>query len=128
MAVASPSESAAQTGEEIFDPSEAMSRTCDDLELLRELAELFAEHRDQLLAELTQAVAAGDLRRIAEHSHAIKGSIGTFTTRRPFELARQLEFAGKERNLAACDSILSELKQSLTALELEVSRFLASAQ
>lgn len=113
---------------EIFDPAEALGRACDDLELLTELAGLFAEHRDHLLAELTHAVAAGNAALIAEHGHAIKGSIGTFTTKRPYELARQLEFSGKGGNLADAGPILADLKQSLAALEQEVTRFLASAQ
>lgn len=113
---------------DIFDPSEALGRACDDLELLTELAELFAGHRDVLLSELTAAVTAGDAALIAEHGHSIKGSIGTFTTRRPYDLARELEFAGKSENIADAARILAELKQSLTALELEVNRFLASVQ
>lgn len=112
---------------EIFDPAEALGRACDDQELLTELAGLFAEHRDHLLAELTDAVAAGDAALIAEHGHAIKGSIGTFTTKLPYELARQLEFTGKGGNPADAGRILAELKQSLAVLEQEVTRFLASA-
>src|SRR5690349_20686681 len=43
---------------EIFDLAEAMYRTCDDWDLLAELAELFVENRDNLLNELTEAIAA----------------------------------------------------------------------
>jgi|GEM_PF-6950342 len=111
---------------DIFDPAEALHRACDDLELLSELAELFVEHRDQLLTELTEAVAQGNAQRIAEAGHALKGSVGTFTTKRPFDLARQLESTGKEADLLSSARLLAELKDSLMVLESEVHQFLAA--
>src|SRR5689334_15375978 len=81
---------------DIFDPAEAMNRACDDWDLLTELAELFVDNRNKLLDELTEAVAARDGKGIEEAAHALKGSIGTFTTKRPFALVRELELCGKE--------------------------------
>ena len=112
---------------EIFDPAEALERACDDLELLTELSDLFGEHRDHLLQELTSAIAEGDTSRVAEAGHAIKGSIGTFTTKLPYELARRLEFSGKDQDLSVAARTLDQLKSSLAALEREVNRFLAQA-
>jgi len=111
---------------DIFDSAEAMNRACDDLELLTELAELFAENRDRLLVELTEAVATSNAKEVDEAAHALKGSIGTFSTLRPFQLARELEFCGKEQRLEMTPQLLEALKASLVELEAAVTNFLAS--
>lgn len=111
---------------EIFDPREALERTCDDLELLAELAELFAENRDCLLASLTAAVAAGNAEEIDQAAHALKGSVGTFSTKRPYLLARELEFCGKEQRLTDAPQLLDALKAALIELETSLNSFLAA--
>lgn len=111
---------------EIFDPAEAMDRACDDLELLAELAELFAENRDRLLVELAEAVAVRDGDRIAHVAHTLKGSIGTFSTRRPYHLARELEFSGKNQSLEDVPLLFDALKSSLAQLDAAVTHFLSS--
>lgn len=111
---------------EIFDPAEAVDRACDDLDLLAELAELFSESRDRLLADLRSAVERGDADGIAQAAHALKGSIGTFSTLRPFQLVRELEFCGKERRLEPTPQLLDALIVALAELDTAVSTFLAS--
>ncbi len=111
---------------EIFDPAEAMDRACDDLELLGELAELFAENRDRLLVELADAVAVRDGDRIALVAHTLKGSIGTFSTKRPYHLARELEFSGKNQSLEDAPLLFDALKSSLAQLDVAVTHFLSS--
>lgn len=113
---------------DIFDPAEAMDRACDDLELLAELAEMFNENRDRLLVELTEAVASGDAKGIDEAAHALKGSVGTFSTKRPYLIARELEFCGKKGQLEATPQLLAGLKTALSELEVAVSNFLTAAR
>jgi HPt (histidine-containing phosphotransfer) domain-containing protein len=115
-------------GSDLFDPQEALNRACDDIELLAELAELFAENRDRLLKQLGDAIAQGNARGIDEAAHALKGSIGTFTTKRPFRTARELEFCGKERRLEAAPHLFASLKADLAELETAVANFLASTR
>lgn len=121
-----PSAATADGVNDIFDPAEALERTCDDLELLAELSELFRENRDRLLVELTEAVETGNAKGVDEAAHALKGSIGTFTTKRPYHIARELEFCGKEACLEATPQLLSGLKAALVELEAAVTAFLAS--
>ncbi|MFO0917356.1 MAG: Hpt domain-containing protein [Planctomycetaceae bacterium] len=113
---------------DIFDPREALQRTCDDLDLLAELAELFAENRDQLLDSLSDAVSEGHAENVDRAAHALKGSISTFTTLRPYHLARELEFCGKEQRLEAAGQLLAALKSSLRELEAAVQNYLNSAR
>ncbi len=123
-----PAETTAGSVSDIFDPAEAMDRACDDLELLAELAEMFNENRDRLLVELTEAVASGNAQGIDEAAHALKGSVGTFSTKRPYLIARELEFCGKNQQLEAAPQLLAGLKVALTELEVAVSNFLSTAR
>lgn len=111
---------------DLFDPAAAMDRTCDDLDLLAELDELFAANRDRLLEDLAAAVQQGDALGVNQAAHALKGSIGTFTILRPYRLARELEFCGKERRLEAAPQLLDALKVSLADLQNAVTLFLES--
>jgi HPt (histidine-containing phosphotransfer) domain-containing protein len=111
---------------DLFDPAVALERTCDDLELLAELAELFAENRDRLLADLAAAIERRDARGVDQAAHALKGSVGTFTVLRPYRLARELEFCGKEKRLEAAPQLLDALKTSLADLQSAVASFLNS--
>lgn len=113
---------------DVFDPAEALDRTCDDLELLAELAELFTENRDRLLVELTEAVAAGNAQGVSEAAHALKGSVGTFSTKRPYLIARELEFCGRDARLEAAPQLLAGLKVALAELEVAVSAFLSASR
>ncbi len=113
---------------DIFDPAEAMDRACDDLELLAELAEMFQENRDRLLVELAEAIAHGNAKGVDEAAHALKGSIGTFSTKRPYLIARDLEFCGKESRLETTPQLLDALKIALAELETAVSQFLSASR
>lgn len=111
---------------DLFDPAVAMDRTCDDLDLLAELVELFAENRDHLLGDLAAAIERGDGRGVDQAAHALKGSVGTFTTLRPYRLARELEFCGKERRLEAAPQLLEALRISLADLHTAITTFVES--
>ncbi len=113
---------------DIFDPREALNRTCDDLDLLAELADLFAENRDLLLTSLSEAVATGNAEEVDRAAHALKGSISTFTTLRPYLLARELEFCGKEGRLEAAPQLLDGLKTALRDLDQAVTNFLTTSR
>lgn len=111
---------------DIFDPAEAMDRACDDLDLMTELAEMFRENQHKLLASLNEGVAAGCAQQVKEAAHSLKGSIGTFSTRRPFRLAGELETCGKQNRLEAAPELLDSLTAALHELNQAVTTFLAS--
>lgn len=119
---------AVEDSAEIFDAAEAMDRACDDLELLAELVGIFEENRDRLLEELAKAVESGDAKTIGEVGHALKGSISTFSTKRPYLIAREIELSGKDARLETAPQLLDALKTSLSDLSKAVREFLASHQ
>ncbi|MFB3854450.1 MAG: response regulator [Vicinamibacterales bacterium] len=104
----------------VLDADAALARAGGDMALLQELAELFAEVRPKLMADVRQAVASLDAAGLERAAHALKGSVANFGARRAVEAALELEAAGREGRLdearGACDRLERELEALTEAL------------
>jgi two-component system, sensor histidine kinase and response regulator len=100
-----------------LDVEELMERVAGDLGLLQELATLFAEAAPVQLAELRDAVAAGDARAVERLGHTLKGSVGSFAAREAFETAREIETMGREGNLAGAEGARGRLEDQVDRMQ-----------
>ncbi|MCW3059754.1 MAG: domain S-box [Capsulimonas sp.] len=105
----------------------------EDLELVREVLEMFLEATPDLLDRLRAAVTAGDAKNISFHAHTLKGSCRTLGAEALAEVCHRLELSGKNQELAdaagdfakavhefdrlraAIDSTLGQFEQELAA-------------
>ena len=87
-----------------------------DRKLLRELAKLFLGDAPGVLSRIKRAVANGDARELAIAAHALKGSVGMFSTKGAFEAARTLEDMGKNANLAGGQKVYEALEKEMAQL------------
>ncbi|MCA9773165.1 MAG: response regulator, partial [Myxococcales bacterium] len=83
----------------VFDVDDALIRTGGDVELLRELAELFLDEAAELLVSLRDAVDAGDAERVERAAHALKGSAANIGACGVRAAALRLEEIGRGGNL-----------------------------
>ena len=104
-----------------FDRAQALAGVDDDLELLRELVELFLEDCPAMLEEVGQAVAAGDTEALYRSAHTLKGSVGVIAAPVVSELAFQLEQMGRSGDLSTSAG-------SFAALDAEVARLVAELE
>ena len=81
-----------------------------------EMAELFVESMNDLLAEAESQIAESALDKLQATGHSIKGSALNVGAKNIAELGIRLEGAGKENNIDACHEIISELKRTLGEL------------
>jgi HPt (histidine-containing phosphotransfer) domain-containing protein len=100
----------------VFDLSEALDRVDGDKVLLSEMAELFLESYPGYLSRIKEAVIQADLTALTQAAHALKGSVGNFTTREPFEVARTLEQLGRQGNIDMASQVVVELEHVLAQL------------
>ena len=100
----------------VFDLSEALDRVDGDKVLLSEMAELFLESYPEYLSRIKEAVIQADLTALTQAAHALKGSVGNFTTREPFEVARTLEQLGRQGNIDMASQVVVELEHVLAQL------------
>ena len=99
----------------VIDEAALLPGVGGDRKLLRELAELFLEDAPGVLSRIKRALSRRDARELTAAAHALKGSVGMFSTKSAFEAARALEDMGKRGNLA-------EGKKAYEVLEREMAQ------
>lgn len=107
---------------------EALAGVGGDTELLLEIAQIFLDQADTMLAAVEQAVQKQDAPALERAAHSLKGSVGVFRAQDAKDLAFSLEQMGRNRDLGAaqqtCESLARELqlvKQDLLHLQRELS-------
>jgi HPt (histidine-containing phosphotransfer) domain-containing protein len=90
-------------------------------DVLDEVLRLFRDDVGGRLQRLDAAVEAGDFEGVKRIAHSIKGSAGNIGARALHIVCRQVEEAGRERNLDGVRSALSgvhaEIDRTLAAIE-----------
>jgi PAS domain S-box-containing protein len=103
-----------------LDESLALSRVGGDVELLKEVVELFLDDYPSTFEKIKGAVASRDATALEHHAHSLKGSVSTFGANRAFEAAFSLEKQGRSGDLAGAPDGLLQLEQALEALRPEL--------
>jgi len=104
----------------IFDLDEALDLVDGDKVLLSEMAELFLESYPGYLSRIKEALVQQDLTALTQAAHALKGSVGNFTTREPFEVARALEQIGRHGDIGQASQVVVKLEHALSQLTPEL--------
>lgn len=103
-----------------LDESLALSRVGGDVELLKEVVELFLDDYPSTFEQIKAAVASRDATALEHAAHSLKGSVSTFGADRAFEAAFALEKQGRNGDLTAAQDGLLQLEQALEALRPEL--------
>jgi HPt (histidine-containing phosphotransfer) domain-containing protein len=98
----------------------ALARLGGDAELLREIAQLFLSDYPGVLAELRDAVACRDARRIERMAHGLKGSVSNFGAAAAVEAARTIEALGRAAQVEQVEQVLHTLELALAVLRTEL--------
>jgi CheY-like chemotaxis protein len=113
-------ESSVQAQLQQLDESLALSRVGGDLDLLKEVAELFLDDYPSTFEKIKAAVASRDATALEQHAHSLKGSVSTFGANRAFEAAFTLEKQGRSGDMTGASDGLRQLEQALEALRPEL--------
>ena len=111
----------------VLELNEALDRVGGDLDLLREVAELFLRDSPKMMAAVKTACAAGDAPALARAAHNLKGCVGTFCADQAFDAAQALEAAGRNEDLSAAVGDLFRLAAAIEALTPELSALAGGA-
>ena len=82
--------------EEIIDLKDVLERVQDDKELLDELFDIYQEDFVIKRKALNDAIAAGDIAKIKEVAHSMKGSSGNISAKPLHASCLKLEMLAKE--------------------------------
>jgi histidine phosphotransfer protein HptB len=101
---------------EPFDPGSLLDRVDGDLELLGQLAAIFAEEAPRMLAQIGDAIHRGSASDLEKASHKIKGSVLQFSAGTAVAAALELEEKGRSGSVAGAEPLLNALRQEIELL------------
>jgi signal transduction histidine kinase/CheY-like chemotaxis protein/HPt (histidine-containing phosphotransfer) domain-containing protein len=104
----------------VYDKEQMLRRMSGNQELIQVIVQGFVEQNTERLEILKRHVTDGDFAAVREHAHAIKGSALAVSAIALADVAGQLEVAGKDGDLAACQALGPRV-------EWEFQRFLAES-
>lgn len=96
-----------------LDVALALSRVGGDVELLKEVVDLFLDDYPSTFEKIKSAVENRDSTALEHHAHSLKGSVSTFGAQRAFDAAFTLEKQGRSGDLASAPANLEELEKAL---------------
>lgn len=99
--------------------------TGDGGEFLREIIGIFIEDTGARIAELKQALAAGDARTFTRAAHSVKGSSSNIGAREVRILAEQLEHRSKDGPLPPLAELLPTLEAAYTRASVELRKLVS---
>ena len=116
-------------GRAILDRRQILDRMGDDMELLKEVVDLFISDYPRLLKDIREAIPQGDAETLHGAAHALKGSLGTFAPEAASQAAFKLESMGRNQDFSGAREALMELErevelvvEELLSLEHEVEQ------
>lgn len=101
----------------VFDLQQALVNLEGDVELLKDIVDIFREGAPARLDELDFSLASGDVILVREHAHALKGSAGNCCATRLYDLALELEMLAREGTLSGAKELQARLHQEYRELE-----------
>lgn len=103
--------------EEIIDLNDVMQRVQDDKELLLELLDIFQEDFLKKRQTLVESIAAGNIQKIKEAAHSIKGSSGNISAKPMYAVSLQLEQLAKEGTITGMDELVKTIDRQFEDLK-----------
>ncbi len=100
----------------ILDIEDAMARVDDDMELLKEIAIMFLEDEENMLAEVKIAIDANNAPALSHAAHTLKGAVGNFGGQRAVDIAFVLEKKGKNAEMIDLESDYAKLEEEIKAV------------
>jgi HPt (histidine-containing phosphotransfer) domain-containing protein len=108
-------------GMAVFNRELALDRVGGDQELLDEIVGLFLGEYPELLRQIQAAVQAGDAPALYRSAHTLKGSLGALGAEAAQQRASELEMSGRNGELGATSTMLTDLENLLAQLHNELA-------
>jgi len=110
-----------ERGEGIIRREALLETVAGDVDLLRELVELFVDDSLRLVDRIRQAVMRKDADGLEKAAHELKDSVLNFEAKKVADIAQALETMGRNRDLTQAQNIVAELERQIEALRAELN-------
>jgi len=108
-----------------FQMTELLARVDNDLDLLRELLEIFKEIAPKRVEALREAVERGDAAKAVAEAHALKGMLSNLAAKPAAEAAGALEQLGRTGKVREFAAALVTLEARMDRLQPAIDACLA---
>lgn len=105
-----------ESGMPEFDESAFLGRVQGDMDLAREVVEMFARDQVTMLATIRSHIADRDGPALAAAAHSLKGCVSNFAARGTFDAALKLEELGLDGNFEQSSKTLADLEGHIRRL------------
>jgi len=114
-----------ETGKSILDRDALIQRVGGDMDLLRELVDLFLEESLQVVDRISKAVTSKNADELEKAAHGLKGSVLTFESKPVADILQVLETMGRNRDLTQTQGVVAELEKKLDTMRAELQDMVA---
>lgn len=104
-----------------FDRDRALENVGGSDTLLTEMIDLFAVECPKQMADIEEAFASGNTEAVMRAAHTLKGSAALFAAEPTTELAKRIEFMGRDGNLDGFPAVWNELTECVEQLQHELA-------
>ena len=105
---------------QIVDREAMLALVGGDAELLQDVVGLFLREYPAQLELVRQELVGGNAEGLRRAAHSLKGAVGNFSTRGPFEVALELETMGRDGNLGGAEEACGRLEKLLDQVAEEL--------
>ena len=109
-----------ESGDGVADREALLERTGGDMDLLRELVEIFMDDSLLLVDRIRQAFMQKDADELEKAAHGLKGSVLNFGAKSVADIAQVLETMGRNRDLTQAQNVVAELERQVQKLRAEL--------
>lgn len=106
--------------EDIIDLKDVLERVQDDKELLLELFDIFQEDFVNKRKALSEAVAGGNIAKVKEVAHSMKGSSGNISAKSMYATCLQLEQLAKSNSTDGMQDLVKNIDAQFEQVKLFV--------
>ncbi len=106
---------------------ELNDRLDGDMDLFRELTEIFLNDSVSLLEKIDSALSSGDATMVGKTAHTLKGAVSNFSATRAFEAALNLEKIGKTGDLSKAPEAFEKLKIEVENLKAAMNELMGKS-
>jgi two-component system sensor histidine kinase/response regulator len=105
----------------VIDRTSVFEHFEDDVELIRDIAQLFLDACPRRLSAIREAIALGDGQALQAAAHSLRGSASNFGATAVVALALQLEAMGRVNDLSGAAEAYSVLEREVAYLQTELA-------
>jgi signal transduction histidine kinase/CheY-like chemotaxis protein len=107
----------------VFNRAEALEQCLGSEDMLGQLARVFLQNADQMLAAIEQAIQSQDAAALHRSAHTFKGAVGNLAAKKAYDAALRLEQMGRGKDLSRAGENFEHLKEILAQLKIQLSEF-----